>query len=302
MNRRQTEDQKPTTARNVFVLTAVTATLMFSGVLLLQPPSTIERCDSTTNIRCSCPADPDAIKHKNILLVDTTDPLRAGKVSDIEQLLTTFTFRQKDLVEWLQDGKRADQTSVFLLSNVAPPDMKPVAIFCTQPPRWSTLISGTGQAIKDSQLIQTNTVKTAMKKLESGQSFGESPIIEALAILTSNATAWRPGGTMIIASDFLQNTPNCGYFERMSSIPAVSALPRECSTDVRRIAENILNTSTYRDPTVVAFCEIPGKPKKDGLQAFWLEVFQEPLSYDVTRSCDPQEIINRRLQLKAQLK
>jgi len=106
---------------------------------------------------------------------------------------------------------------------------------------------------------------------------------------------------MIIASDFLQNTSNCGYFERMSSIPAVSDLPRQCSNDVSRLRENIRNTSTYRDPTVVAFCEIPGKPRKEGLQAFWLEVFQKPLGYDVIRSCDPYEILNRRLQLKSQL-
>jgi len=269
------------------------------AVLTMQPLSTHDKCDPTTNIRCSCPADPEAVKHKNILLVDTTDPLRIGKISDIEQLLTSFASKQKDLVQWLQDGKKADQTSVFLLSNVAPPDMKPIAVFCTQPPKWSTLISGTGADIRNSQETQTRTVKAAMEKLETGQSSGESPIIEALAILTSNATAWRPGGTMIVASDFLQNTSNCGYFERMSSIPAVSDLPRQCSNDVSRLRENILNTGTYVDPTIVAFCEIPGKPRKEGLQAFWLEVFQKPLGYDVLRSCDPIEISNRRLQLSS---
>jgi len=273
---------------------------MFLAVLVLRPLSIPENCDPATNIRCSCPADPNAVKHKNILLVDTTDPLRAGKISDIEQLLNTFSSRQKGLLEWLQDGKRVDETSVFLLSNVAPPDMKPVAVVCTQPPELSTIISGTGREIKESHARQTNTVKAAMERLESGQSSGESPLLEALAILTSNATAWRPGGTIIIASDFLQNTQNCGYFERMTSIPPLSALPSQCQNDVEQIRENIRKTATYTDSTVVAFCEIPGKPRKAGLQAFWLEVFQAPLGYDVIRTCDSQQILNRRSGLMQQ--
>jgi len=297
LNQRRAPKRRSSTAKNVFVITAAIATLMFLGVLILQPPATLGECDPATNMRCSCPTDPDAVKHKNILLVDTTDPLRAGKVSDVEQLLKTFSSRQKDLIEWLQDGKRVDETSVFLLTNVAPPDMKPVAIVCTQPPRLSTLISGTGKEIRESQARQTNTVRAAMERLESGQSSGESPLLEALAILTSNATAWRPGGTIIIASDFLQNTSSCGYFERMTSIPPVSSLSSQCQGDVRKIGENIRKTTTYTDSTVVAFCEMPGKPRKTGLQAFWLEVFQEPLGYDVIRTCDSQEILNRRLNL-----
>jgi len=302
MSRRGSSGAEDRTARNVFftmVALAVMAVLLY---LTVKPLALKSSCNPVFDVACACPSDPNDVKRRNLLIVDTTDPLRAGKVSDIEELLGTFASGSKGFVEWIRDGKKPDQTSVFLLSNVAPPDMRPIAVFCTQPPAVSIAAGNTGEKIRELQLLHSAHVTSALKKLEGGKGADQSPIVEALAILTGNASAWRPGGTIILASDLVQNTAQCGFFERLQNIPPVSRLPSTCIQEIRTLRERIRPSSTYPEATVVALCEIPGKTRKDGLLAFWREIFQEPLGYDVLLTCDPQEITSRRSQLSARVK
>jgi hypothetical protein len=140
-------------------------------------------------------------------------------------------------------------------------------------------------------------VSTALKKLEGGTSAEQSPIVETLAILANNSTAWRPGGTLILASDLYQNTNKCGFFESVQRVSSVGSLPSACLQDVRSLQEKVRPSSTYPSPSVVALCELPGKTRKEGLIGFWREIFQEPLGSDVLFTCDAREIIQRRISL-----
>jgi len=231
------------------------------------------------------------------LIVDTTDHLRAGKVSDIEELLRAFASGSKGLFDWLKDGKRPDQTSVYLLSDEAPADMKPIAVFCSRPPEISLILGSTGRKLHELQTLYSTKVTSALQKLKGGTSADQSPIVETLAILTSNSSAWRPGGTLILASDLLQNTAKCGFFENAQKVSSLSTLPSACMQDVRTLQEKIRPSPTYPGPSVIALCELPGKNRKEGLIGFWREIFQNPLGYDVLLTCDVKEILDRRSNL-----
>jgi hypothetical protein len=302
MRSRSSREGGDTTARAVFYIVAAFAAIAVLTYLIAKPLDFKAKCDPSRDIACGCPADPADIKRRNLLIVDTTDPLRAGKFADIEELLTEFASGSKSFYDWLMDGKQPDQTSVYLLSTVAPPDMRPIAVFCTQPPSISVAIGHTAKKIRELQSAYSSAVSSTLRTLEQGRTADQSPIIEALAILTGNASAWRPGGTIILASDLLQNTPQCGYFEKILKIPSLAQLPSSCMQEIRTLRERLRPTPTYPEPAVVALCEAPGKPRKDGLLSFWRDVFQEPLGYDVLLTCHPREISNRRTMLSSSLK
>ncbi len=299
MSRKKINSTQDNTPRNVFLSVLLLAVLGAIVYFILKPLPLNAVCDPLVDVACTCPSDPNEIKQRNLFVVDTTDPLRAGKVADIQELLTTFASGSKGLFDWLRDGKRPDQTSVYLLSNVPPADMRPVAIFCTQPPVLSVALGSTGRMIRKHQALHSNKVSDALQKLEGGTSAEQSPIVETLAILTSNSTAWRPGGTLILASDLFQNTTKCGFFERLARVPPVGNLPAACMQDVRTLQEKIRPSSTYTGPSVIALCELPGKTRKEGLIGFWREIFQEPLGYDVLLTCDAKEITDRKASLAA---
>lgn len=293
MSRIIAKSPQDNTARNVFFSVLGFAVLSAITYFVLKPLPLNVACNPLVDVACTCPSDPNEINRRNLFVVDTTDPLRAGKIADIEELLRTSASGSKGLLDWLKDGKRPDQTSVYLLSNTAPPDMRPVAIFCTQPPEISVALGNTGRKIRELQALHSSKVTSALQKLEGGTSAEQSPIVETLAILTSNSSAWRPGGALILASDLFQNTNKCGFFERVQRIPSVDALPDACMQDVRTLQEKIRPSSTYPGSSVVALCELPGKTRKEGLIGFWREIFQEPLGYDVLLTCDAKEIADR---------
>ena len=298
-SRNQNQDN---TARNIFFAMLFMALLCLIAYLALKPLTLNSYCNTIIDKSCTCPADPNEINRRNLLIVDTTDPLRVGKIADIEELLRTFASGPKGLIEWFQDGKKPDQTSVFLLSNVAPPDMQPVAVFCTQPPTISVFLGNKGKEIRELQAFHSAKVTSALNKFEGGVSASQSPIVETLAILTSNSSAWRAGGTLILASDLLQNTSKCGYFEQAQKIPSVDMLPAACLQDIRTLQEKIRPSTIYPGPSVVALCELPGKTRKEGLLAFWRAIFQEPLGFDVILSCDSKEIFARRKNFSESIK
>lgn len=287
------------TPRNVFLSVLGFAVFAAISYFALKPLPLNAACDPLVDIACTCPSDPNEINRRNLFVVDTTDPLRPGKIADIEELLRTFASGSKGLIDWLKDNKRPDQTSVYLLSNVAPADMRPIAIFCSQPPQISVALGNTGRKIRELQELHSSKVSTALKNLEGGKSAEQSPIVETLAILTSNSSAWRPGGTLIVASDLYQNTSKCGFFENVQRVSSVVNLPTACLQDVKTLQEKIRPNSTYPSTSVVALCELPGKTRKEGLIGFWREIFQEPLDSDVLFTCDAKEIAERKDSLAA---
>ena len=302
MSRKTHNQSQDNIARNIFFGMLLIAVLGLITYLIFKPLALNSLCNPVVDIACTCPSDPNEINRRNLLVVDTTDPLRVGKVADIEELLRTFASGPKGLIEWLQDGKKPDQTSVFLLSNVAPPDMQPVAVFCTQPPVISVILGNKGREIRELQASHTAKVTSALKKFEGGVSANQSPIVETLAILTGNSSAWRAGGTLILASDLLQNTSKCGFFEQAQKIPSVNMLPAACLQDIRTLQEKIRPSTIYPGPSVVALCELPGKTRKEGLLAFWRSIFQEPLGFDVILTCDSKEIVARRKNFSEPIK
>ena len=301
-NNRSTNKPQDNVAQRTFFTVFGMAVLLFIAYLVLRPLPLDEVCDARIDMTCTCPSDPNYIKHRNLLIVDTTDPLRAGKVADIQELLSNFAAGSKRLFDWLSDDKRPDQTSVYLLSSTAPADMQPIAIFCSQAPDVSVVLGSTKAKIRETQDMYQTKVANALQALEGGVSADQSPIVETLAILTSNSSAWRPGGTLILVSDLLQNTQKCGFFERVPRVPPVGSLPAECVQDVRILQEKIRPTATYPGGSVIALCELPGKSRKEGLIAFWRDIFQESLGYDVVLTCDTAEIASRKSQLASLLK
>jgi len=299
MSMKNNNPKQDNTARNIFFSILSLAIFAAVSYFILKPLPLNAACDPLVDMACTCPSDPNQINRRNLFIVDTTDPLRQGKVDDIEELLKTFASGSKGLSDWLKDNKKPDQTSVYLLSNIAPADMRPIAIFCTQPPELLTALGTKGRDFRKIQKLQTSKVSTALQKLVGGKSAEQSPIVETLAIVTNNSSAWRPGSTLILASDLYQNTNKCGFFENAQRVPSVGSLPAACLQDVRNLQEKIRPNSTYSNTSVVALCELPGKTRKEGLISFWREIFQEPLGSDVLFTCDTNEINQRKAQVIA---
>ena len=264
-------------------------------LFLAMRPLPFNECKSINSTLCACPKDAGDIKSRNLIVIDTTDPLRAGKYADIEMLISTFSGGSKSIWDWISDRKRADKTSIFLLGSEAPPDMQPVGTFCTLPPPIAMLASDfRGFELRQLEQATKNEIKRSIEAAVAATQAPRSPIIEALSIVTGNASHWSPGGNLILVSDLLQNTSDCGFFESRNPIPPFRSISRQCRSYVDNLQERLRPTKSYPGSTVVALCILPGKAPKDGLISFWRELFQQALSYDVGLSCDPQEIRNRR--------
>ena len=119
-------------------------------------------------------------------------------------------------------------------------------------------------------------------------------------MLTANATAWTPGGDLILISDMLQNSAACGWFDGQNQIPKHSNLLQTCNVYKDKFKVNTQATSLYKGNTNVAICHLPpidGKQPKPGLMAFWHDFFQDVFEYDFISTCDPDEIRKRKLSL-----
>lgn len=270
-------------------------TLLFFivGFLSLKPPD-FDDCAKLSSAECLCPKDKTNIARKNIILVDTTDAVRGGKFDDIEQLIKVFAQDSKPFRTWLADGKRVDQTSVYLLSDKAPTDMKPIASFCSLPPDVALLSSDlTGKQIRELENRTSGKLKQAFDELAKASNATSSPIIEALSVITSNAAYWNAGSNLIVVSDMIQNSAQCGWFEKLSNAPAFESMPYTCKRNIDQFAENVLPNKVHSSKTSIAICTLPRSTIKPGLNEFWRTLFQDSLKYDYIATCDPLQIKSR---------
>jgi len=276
-----------------FLLSLFTFLFFVVGFLSLKPPE-FDDCSKLDSAECLCPKDRSNISRKNIILVDTTDPVRGGKFDDVEQLIKVFAQESKSLFAWVADGKRVDQTSIYLLADKAPADMRPIASFCSLPPDIALFASDlTAKQIRILENKATEKLKVAFADLTKSTTAVSSPIIEALSLITSNATYWNPGSNLILISDMIQNSPECGWFENLPAAPLFKSIPNSCKRRVDQFIENILPNKVHKSKTSISICSLPRSTIKPGLNDFWHDLIQDGLKYDFISTCDPLHIKSR---------
>ena len=277
----------------LFLLSIFAFLFIIVGFLSLKPPE-FDNCSSLNSAECLCPKDKSNISRKNIILIDTTDIVRGGKFDDIEQLVKEFAQGDKPFFKWLADGKRVDQTAIYLLADKAPADMRPIASFCSLPPEIALLASDlTGKQIRELGNKSSEKLKLAFIELSKSSNATSSPIIEALSIITSNATYWNPGSNLILVSDMIQNSAECGWFEKLPSAPPFKSISSSCKRNVDQFIENILPNKVHLFNTNIAICTLPRSTIKPALNEFWHSLIQDGLKYDYISTCDPLQVKSR---------
>lgn len=285
-----------------FFIAALSSFILLVGGWYAILPSEFNKCEAGKNLHeCGCPTDKDAISKRNIIIVDTTDYIAPGKFPDIENLIESYALKADPFFEWFKNGKKVEMTSVYLLSDKIPSAMLPIGKFCKPPPEIALMASTSNAKMKKMQEGIKNELNEALKPLHNLSQAKESPIIETLSVVTSNATAWTPGGDLILVSDMLQNSAACGWFEGRNPIPRFASTPNTCKNFIDKLQANVQPTKVYSGKTNVAVCLLPpidGKSPKPGLMAFWHELFQDTLSYDFVSTCNPSEINDRKSSLR----
>ena len=280
-----------------FLLAVFTFLFLVVGFLSLKPPE-FDDCSKLNSAECLCPKDRTNISKKNIILIDATDPVRGGKFDDVEQLIKVFAQESKPLLAWVAEGKSVDQTSIYLLADKAPTDMRPIASFCSLPPDIALFASDlTAKQIRELENKATEKLKRAFVELTKATNANSSPIIEALALITGNASHWNPGSNLIVVSDMIQNSADCGWFENMPNAPAFKSISNSCKSRVDQFVENILPNKVHSLKTNIAVCTLPRANVKPGLNEFWHSLVQEGVKYDFIATCDPQQIKARHRDL-----
>jgi len=264
-------------------------------------PYEFQKCDPATSLKeCNCPADKDNISNKNVILVDITNQIPAGKIPDIENLIESYALKADSFFTWFGNGKKVEKTSIYVLSNSIPSSMLPIGTFCRPPPEIALIASTSNSKLKAMQAGVKEEIKNVMRPILQANNAQTSPIIETMAVVTSNATAWTPGGDFVLISDMLQNTAECGWFDGGNSIPTYNSTPKTCRPYIDKFQANTQPTSINRGKTNVAVCLIPpiqGKQPKAGLMSFWHEFVQDALNYDLIATCNPSEINARKASL-----
>lgn len=276
-----------------FLLGLFTFLFFVVGFLSLKPPE-FDDCSKLSSAECLCPKDKSNIAKKNIILVDTTDAVRGGKFDDVEQLIKVFAQESKPLFAWIADAKRVDQTAIYLLSDKAPADMRPIASFCSLPPEVALFASDlTAKQIRELESKANEKLKLAFTELTKSTNATSSPIIEAISLITSNATYWNPGSNLILVSDMIQNSSECGWFENMNTAPSFTSISSSCKRRVDQFVENVLPNKVHPFKTSIAICTLPRLTIKPGLNEFWHRLVQDGLKYDYISTCDPLQIKSR---------
>lgn len=257
-------------------------------------PPDFQKCKSgEVDPKCACPAEEKYIGKRNIVFIDVTDPLAAGKIKDVERIIAEVSFNETGLMAWIKNGKKVEKTSIYMLSDKKPVEMEPLATYCSLPPSITWLFSDFSETqenqIKDGA---KSTISDAIKTIISKTSVTYSHIVEGLAIATSSASNWTSGSKLVLVSDLYENSTTCGYFESQS-IPSFNSISSECKRWIDILGENISKKKSAGGSTTVAICQILSKKQQTGLIAFWRELFQSKLGYDILLSCDPEEIENR---------
>ncbi len=286
-------------ARKMFVVTLASAVMLFAAFFLMMPPAfgdlVCDRSDSANGDKgCGCPASDDSIRYRNVIVVDTTDPLRKGKFDDVERLVNLVGTTPRPFWSWLGSGKKTDMTSVFVLSDTPVADMQPVVKFCSPPPEFALLIGFKGREVDALIGHMKARTKEAVLAMQSASTASQSPIVETLATVVRSSSHWTPGSTLIVASDLIENSPACGWFEKLPTIPSLNSVPSGCDNLVRTLQEGLRPNQAHPDTSVLAFCTLPGKSDKPGLRAFWSDISKGALQSDALFSCDPAVILARR--------
>jgi hypothetical protein len=294
---------KPKTAGGgkKFFFSMLTVFIILIGGWFLILPTEFNKCETnTSSAECGCPTDKESISKKNIILIDVTDQIATGKFPDIKNLINSYALRPEPFLSWMANGKKVEMTSIFLLSDKIPAEMLPVVNFCRLPPEISLISSTSNSKIKNLKERIKNNLSEVLVPLHQLNTAKASPIIETISVVTSNSTNWTPGGDLVIVSDMLQNSAECGWFEKMDSIPIFTKTPSSCKFYIDKFQANSRPTELYKGKTNIAVCLLPpidGKKPKVGLRAYWHEFFQGVLSYDFLESCNPNEINNRKASL-----
>jgi hypothetical protein len=267
--------------------------LLFIVGVTLKPPEFQTCKKGEVSARCACPADSKYIGKRNIILVDVTTEMPKGKIQDIIRIISETALREMGLLEWFESEKKIEKTSVYLLSDKKPTDMEPIESYCTLPPAVTWLVSDFSEN-EERKIIQgaRDDIVNSIDKIESQKSVNNSNIVESLAVLTSNSDNWISGSKLTIVSDLYENSTSCGYFDK-NPIPTFQKVSSQCKKLVNILGQNLTKNSAQNGLSSVVACHILYKPPKDGLIAFWKDLFQSELNYDVLFSCDPNEINQR---------
>lgn len=294
--------QKPKDLGKPIFMGAISLFLM--GVLLwyfLLPPKSILCDKDNLSFDCGCPSDEGYIKHKNVILIDKTDEIPKGKLPDIENIIKSYAIKSESFIDWIVGLKKTELTSVYILTEQNPSNMVPVARFCKPPPTHALELSTSKSKIRNNDNIINQKINKTLSIFESGGKASVSPIIEAVSTITSNANSWSPGSDLIIISDMLQNSSQCGWFESKDQVPSFSAKPSTCNIYFERLVKYLNPTAVYKEKSTIAICLIPsieGKRPKEGVIGFWKTLFQTAVGYDLIESCDPAVIKNRKIDLR----
>lgn len=275
-----------------FLMLGVLAFLVICGISLSPPEFKSCKKDEMT-AECACPVDQKYIGKRNIIFVDVTDNMAKGKVQDVNRLISETAFREMGLSEWVSSGKKIEKTSVYLLADKKPVNMEPIASYCSLPPSVTWLVSEFSENQKNKIINGAlSEVTDAINKINQQNAVTYSHIVEGLAVATSNSSTWTSGGKLILISDLYENSQTCGDFYGQS-IPLFKNANGQCKKWVEILGQNLTKNSGKNGNSTVAICQILSQKPKDGLIAFWKELFQSELQYDVLLSCDPQEIDQR---------
>lgn len=275
-----------------FLMLGLVLLLGISSYIFLPPD--FQSCQKgETSARCACPAEQKYIGKRNIIFVDVTDAMSKGKVQDIDRLISETAFKETGVFEWLKNRKKVDKTSIYLLADKKPVEMEPIASYCSLPPSITWLFSDFSEneekKIKDGA---KKDVTHAIEQINAQNSVTYSHIVEGLAVSTSNSNNWISGSKLILVSDLYENSGTCGYFETQT-IPAFKSVGADCKKWAEILGKNLTKNVAKNGQSTVAICQILSKKPQAGLVAFWRELFQSELQYDVLLSCDPEEIEQR---------
>ena len=264
-------------------------TLAISNVVF-SPPE-VKECKKNTEstLECACPTDSKYIDKKNIILIDASSPIPKSKINDVNQLTHQLAQTDIGIFNWVFNGKRVDQTSIYVLNKDLPVNMIPVASFCQLPPELALdyFSSFTGATIASMNQSLLDAVNTATSGIEYFISAKTSEIVKAVATVTSNSSNWKNGSTFILVSDLYENSTTCGWFEKQD-VPNLNNISLTCKHQVEAISQYMSS-----DKTTVAICTIHSKDMKIGLKDFWDQVFYSANGFKPRYTCDPFEIASR---------
>lgn len=284
------------TGKKVLIGSILAVIVVAVLTLLLGQPKAV-RCSGEDKdpVNCGCPVSPSHLKARNLLVIDVTDPIPPTKFEDIKRIVNEFSTKPEDLFPWVFNGKMVTQTSVYLLTDKPPSIMEPAAVFCSQAPSLSFTVFGDSSrlAVEKAQRALVAKTERALDQLKRLSGASQSPIVETLATLTSNSSAWSPNGSLTLISDLHENSNMCGYLEHQ---PSVDKFPRglgkQCMATIEQLGTNLTNIRVGLPS--VAICELPGKPLKPGLKQFWRDMFQSLTRYEPRFSCAPEELLDQK--------